>query len=85
MSVSGVGSLITCGSTWRPGLGATILVRPTRDRTTAPPATPPATWCEPDGPVASEELARRLVEQARTEGLNLIGPAGLLGDLPRKC
>jgi hypothetical protein len=35
-------------------------------------------------PVVSEELARRLVEQARTEGLSLIGPGGLLGDLTKK-
>jgi hypothetical protein len=35
-------------------------------------------------PVVSEELARRLVEQARTEGLSLIGPGGLLGDLTRR-
>jgi hypothetical protein len=35
-------------------------------------------------PVVSEDLARRLVEQARTEGLSLIGPGGLLGDLTRK-
>jgi hypothetical protein len=31
-------------------------------------------------PVVNEELARRLVEPARTEGLSLIGPGGLLGD-----
>ena len=35
-------------------------------------------------PVVSEELARRLVKQARTEGLSLIGPGGLSGDLTRK-
>jgi hypothetical protein len=35
-------------------------------------------------PVVSEELARRLVEQARIEGLSLIGPGGLLGDLTKK-
>jgi putative transposase len=35
-------------------------------------------------PVVSEDLARRLVEQARTEGLSLIGPGGLLGDLTKK-
>ena len=36
--------------------------------------------CEP---VVSEELARRPVEQARIEGLSLIGPGGLLGDLTK--
>jgi hypothetical protein len=35
-------------------------------------------------PVVSEELARRLVEQARTEGLSLIGPGGLLGALTKR-
>jgi hypothetical protein len=36
------------------------------------------------GPVVSEELTRRLVEQARTEGLSLIGPGGLLGDVTKR-
>jgi hypothetical protein len=36
-------------------------------------------------PVVSEELVRRLVEQTRTEGLSLIGPGGLLGDLTKKA
>ena len=54
------------------------------------PAVEPATETETAGvesamePVVNEELARRLVEQARTEGLSLIGPGGLLGDLTKK-
>jgi len=35
-------------------------------------------------PGVSEELPHRLVEQARTEGLSLMGAGGLLGDLTKK-
>jgi hypothetical protein len=53
------------------------------------PAVEAATEAEAAGgksmePVVNEELARRLVEQARTEGLSLIGPGGLLGDLTKR-
>jgi transposase-like protein len=34
-------------------------------------------------PVLDEELARRLVEQAKAEGLSLTGPGGLLGQLTK--
>jgi hypothetical protein len=45
------------------------------------PAVEAATEAEAAGgksmePVVNEELAGRLVEQARTEGLSLIGPGG---------
>jgi putative transposase len=35
-------------------------------------------------PVVSEDLARRLVDQARAEGVSLVGPGGLLGDLTKR-
>jgi putative transposase len=40
-----------------------------------PPSGPPA---------AGRELAEQLVEQARAEGVDLVGPGGLLGDLTKR-
>jgi transposase-like protein len=48
----------------------------------------PREWVLPpsatDRPVVSEELAARLVEEARVEGVELVGPGGLLGDLTKR-
>jgi hypothetical protein len=41
-----------------------------------PPATP--------GRAATEDLAAQLVDEARAEGVNLVGPGGLLGDLTKR-
>jgi putative transposase len=38
----------------------------------------------PAAPVLEEELARRLVEDARTKGVSLLGPGGLLGGLTKQ-
>ena len=35
-------------------------------------------------PVIDQELARRLVEEARTKGVSLVGPGGLLGGLTKQ-
>jgi putative transposase len=35
-------------------------------------------------PAAGRELAEQLVEQARAEGVDLVGPGGLLGDLTKR-
>jgi putative transposase len=35
-------------------------------------------------PVAGRELAEQLVEQARAEGVDLVGPGRLLGDLTKR-
>jgi putative transposase len=34
-------------------------------------------------PSADEQLAKELVERARSEGVQLVGPGGLLGDLTK--
>lgn len=36
------------------------------------------------GPVGDAELAQRLVDQAKAEGVSLTGPGGLLGDLTKR-
>jgi hypothetical protein len=36
------------------------------------------------GPVDDAELAQRLVDQAKAEGVSLTGPGGLLGGLTRR-
>ena len=38
----------------------------------------------PSGSPAGRELAEQLVEQARAEGVDLVGPGGLLGDLTKR-
>jgi putative transposase len=38
----------------------------------------------PAAPVIDEQLARRLVEEARAKGVSLIGPGGLLGGLTKQ-
>jgi hypothetical protein len=38
----------------------------------------------PSGSPAEQELAEQLVEQARAEGVDLVGPGGLLGDLTKR-
>lgn len=38
----------------------------------------------PSGSPAERELAEQLVEQARAEGVDLVGPGGLLGDLTKR-
>lgn len=56
--------------------------------TTEPHATDPGVegFVLPPAPVAPRptELAESLVEQARIEGVELVGPGGLLGDLTKK-
>ena len=36
------------------------------------------------GPVLDEGFARELVDRARAEGVNLVGPGGLLGGLTKQ-
>ena len=36
------------------------------------------------GPVLNEGFARELVDRVRAEGVNLVGPGGLLGGLPKQ-
>ena len=38
----------------------------------------------PGGPVLNEEFGRELVDRARAEGVNLVGPGGLLGGLTKQ-
>lgn len=38
----------------------------------------------PSGSPAERELADQLVDQARAEGVDLVGPGGLLGDLTKR-
>ena len=36
------------------------------------------------GPVLDQEFARELVDRVRSEGVNLVGPGGLLGGLTKQ-
>jgi putative transposase len=50
----------------------------------ADPADESSQEGSPAVPVIDEELARRLVDEARTKGVSLIGPGGLLGGLTKQ-
>ena len=47
-------------------------------------STGPPFRLPPSGSPAGQELAEQLVEQARAEGVDLVGPGGLLGDLTKR-
>lgn len=53
------------------------------DQPAGPEADPQAGGAGAAAPVVDEELARRLVAQARAEGLSLTGPGGMLGKLTK--
>ncbi|WP_445548701.1 IS256 family transposase [Frankia sp. CiP1_Cm_nod2] len=55
----------------------------TTDPATETIADKPADAAGGVAPVLDEELARRLVEQARAEGVSLTGPGGMLGKLTK--
>jgi putative transposase len=48
------------------------------------PAVDPSQEGSPAVPVIDEQLARRLVDEARTKGVSLLGPGGLLGGLTKQ-
>jgi Transposase, Mutator family len=48
------------------------------------PAEEPSQEAAPAAVVIDEQLARRLVEEARTKGVSLLGPGGLLGGLTKQ-
>jgi putative transposase len=48
------------------------------------PSTGTPLCVPPTGSPAERELAEQLVEQARAEGVDLVGPGGLLGDLTKR-
>ena len=49
----------------------------------ANPADQSSQDVSPAVPVIDEQLARRLVDEARTKGVSLVGPGGLLGGLTK--
>jgi putative transposase len=50
----------------------------------ADPADERSQKSSPAAPVLDEELARQLVDEARTKGVSLLGPGGLLGGLTKQ-
>jgi putative transposase len=56
-------------------------VAPPKDRDAGPTASAPA---ELDADAQQQRLAERLVEQAQAQGINLVGPGGLLADVVKR-
>jgi Transposase, Mutator family len=54
------------------------------ERSSTPSSTGTPFRLPPSGSPAERELAEKLVEQARAEGVDLVGPGGLLGDLTKR-